>query len=45
MYGRQQRCIQALVRRSERKRTILRRMCRWKDNIKMDLKEVRWGMD
>jgi hypothetical protein len=45
MYGRQQRYIQALARRREGKRTLLRRRGRWKDNIKIDLKEVRWGMD
>jgi hypothetical protein len=33
------------VRRYEGKRTLLRRRRRWKDNIKIDLKEVRRGMD
>ena len=36
--------MHVLVRRREGKRTLLRLRCRWKDNIKMDLKEVRWGM-
>jgi hypothetical protein len=45
MNGRQQRCILVLVRRREGKLTLLRRRRRGKYNIKMDLKEVRWGMD
>ena len=33
------------MRRREGKLTLLRRRRRGKYNIKMDLKEVRWGMD
>jgi hypothetical protein len=44
MYGKQQRGIYVLVRRREGMRTLLRCRCRWKDNIKMNLKEVRCGM-
>jgi hypothetical protein len=32
-----------LVRKSEGKRPNGRPRCRWEDNIKMDLQEVRWG--
>jgi hypothetical protein len=45
MYERQQRCIQVLVRKHEGKRILLRRRRRWRDDIKMDLKDMRWGMD
>ena len=45
MHGIQQRCILVLVRRREGKWTLLWRRRRGKDNIKMDLKEVGWGMD
>jgi hypothetical protein len=34
-----------LVERPEGKRPLGRSRRRWKDNIKMDLQEVRWGMD
>jgi hypothetical protein len=33
-----------LVRKPERKRPLARSRCRWEDNIKMDIQEVRWGM-
>jgi hypothetical protein len=29
----------------EGKRSLGRPRCRWKDNMKMDLQEVRWGLD
>jgi len=32
----------ALVRRTEGKRPLERTRCRWEDNIKIDLQEVRW---
>ena len=32
-----------LVRKSEGKRPFARTRCRWEDNIKMDLQEVRCG--
>jgi hypothetical protein len=34
-----------LVARSEGRRPLGRPRRRWKDNIKMDLEEVGWGMD
>jgi hypothetical protein len=34
-----------LVGRPEGRRPVRRPRHRWEDNIKMDLKEVRWGMD
>jgi len=46
MYGRQGRCTQGMVRRPGGKRAFGRPRHRWKDNIKMDLKEVgRGGMN
>ena len=32
-----------LVGRPERRRPHKRPRCRWEDNIKMDVQEVRWG--
>ena len=34
-----------LVGKRDGKRPLVRPMHRWGDNIKMDLKEVGWGMD
>jgi hypothetical protein len=34
-----------LVGRPEGRRPLERPRHRWEDNIKMDLQEVRWGMD
>jgi hypothetical protein len=34
-----------LVRKPEGRRPLGRPRRRWKDNIKMDLQEVGWGMD
>jgi hypothetical protein len=45
MYERQQKCIQVLVRKHEGNRTLLRCRRRWRDDIKMDIKDMRWGMD
>jgi hypothetical protein len=36
----QERCIQGLVRRPERKRPLGRLKRRWEDNIKMDVQEI-----
>jgi hypothetical protein len=37
---------QIVVVKSKGKRPLGRRMCRWEDNIKMDLREIAWdGMD
>jgi hypothetical protein len=33
-----------LVRKPEGKRPFRRPMCRWEDNIRMDLKEIGWEM-
>jgi hypothetical protein len=41
----EERCIQVLVGRPERKRPLGRRRSRWENNIKIDLQEVKWGMD
>ena len=32
-----------IVRKPEGKRPLGRTMCRWEDNIKMDIQEVGWG--
>jgi hypothetical protein len=34
-----------LVRKPERRRPLGRHRPRWEDNIKIDLKEVGWGVD
>ena len=34
-----------LVEKPEEKRLLEKRRCRWKDNTKVDLQEVGWGMD
>jgi hypothetical protein len=39
----EEKCIQVLLRTSEGKRQLERTRRRWKNNIKMDLQEVRWG--
>jgi hypothetical protein len=33
-----------LVGKSDGKRPLIRPRCRWEDNIKMDLQDVRWGV-
>jgi hypothetical protein len=33
----------AMVGKAKKKRPLGRLRCRWLDNIKMDLQEVRWG--
>jgi hypothetical protein len=33
-----------LVRKPEGKRPLERRRCRWEDGIKMDLREIGWGV-
>jgi len=32
-----------LIEKPEKKRPLGRPRCKWEDNIKMDLQEVRWG--
>jgi len=47
-YGGDERCIQGFVGKPEGKRPLGRPMCRWEDNIKMDLQVVGWrwyGLD
>jgi hypothetical protein len=43
--GREERCIVVLVGRIERKRPLERPRYSWKNNPKMDLQDVGWGMD
>jgi hypothetical protein len=40
--GRQDRCVQGLVERSEGKRPLGRPKSRWEDNIKIDLQGMGW---
>ena len=42
MCGGEERCIQGLVAKPERKGPFGRHRLQWKDNIKMDLLEVGW---
>jgi hypothetical protein len=39
----EERCIQGLVGKRERKRPLERPRCKWEDHIKMDLQEVGWA--
>jgi len=43
MYGWEEWCIKGLVGKPERNMPLERTKHRWEDNIKMDLKEIRWG--
>jgi hypothetical protein len=42
-YGERRGVYRALVGKPEGRRTLERPRRRWEDNIKMDLREVRWG--
>jgi len=42
MYGDNRGAYRVLVGKPERKRTPERLMCRWDDDIKVDLKEIGW---
>jgi hypothetical protein len=44
-YGGEERCIQALVGKTEGRRPLGRRRSRWEDNIKIDLRDVGGRMD
>ena len=44
-YGRQGLCVQAFVGRTERRSPLGRPRCWWKDYIKMDFREVGWGVN
>jgi hypothetical protein len=41
--GEKRNAYRVLVGKAEGKRPLERPRCRWEDNIKMDLKEKRWG--
>jgi hypothetical protein len=46
MNGGKRNAYRKLVGKSEGKRPLGRPRCRWVDNIKMDLREIKWvGMD
>jgi hypothetical protein len=42
-YGSNKKCVEKCGRKPEGKRTLGRHSCRWKDNIRMDLRETGWG--
>ena len=44
-YGEKRGAYRVLVGIPERKRPLERPRLRWEDNIKMDLREVGWGID
>jgi len=39
-HGRDEKCIQILVGKPDGKRSFRRPRCGWKDNIRMDLREI-----
>jgi hypothetical protein len=41
--GKEQECIKDIGRNPEGKRPLGRSRCRWVDNTKMDVREIRWG--
>jgi hypothetical protein len=41
-HGREEECIKVLVGKPEGKKPLGKSTCRWKDNIKMDLREIGW---
>jgi hypothetical protein len=41
--GKKRNAYMIFVGNSEGKRPLGRSICRWMDNIKMDLKEIGWG--
>jgi hypothetical protein len=45
-HGKEDKCLQYLVGKPERKRLIGRPRRRWKDNIRMELTQIEWeGVD
>jgi hypothetical protein len=42
MDGEKRNAYRILVGKPHRKRPLRRQRCRWVDNIKMDLREIRW---
>ena len=44
-YGREKWCVRGLVGKSAGRRPLGKPRRRWKDNIKMDIREVGWGKD
>jgi hypothetical protein len=45
MYGEKRGAYRVLMRKPEGRRPLGRSRRTWEDNIKMDLREVGWGMD
>jgi hypothetical protein len=43
MYGEKRNAYRNLVGKSEGNKSLGRLRRRWEDNIKMDLREIRWG--
>jgi hypothetical protein len=43
IHGEKRNAYRILVGKPEGRRTLERLRCRWEDNIKMDLREIRWG--
>jgi hypothetical protein len=41
-HGRYEKCVKILVGKPEGKRPFGRPRCRWKDNIRTDLREMEW---
>jgi len=41
-HERDEKCLQNLIVKSERRRLRIRSRRRWEDNIRLDLKEIRW---
>jgi hypothetical protein len=41
-HGRDENPYTVLVRKSEGKRPLRRPRCRWKDNVRVDLREIGW---
>jgi hypothetical protein len=44
MHGEKRNVYRVLVGKSRGKRPLRRPRCRWEDNIKMDLREIGWGV-
>jgi hypothetical protein len=43
-HGRDQKCVEIFVEKSEGKRSLGRPRHKWKNNIRMDLREIEWGV-
>jgi len=42
-YGREESGYRVMIEKPEKKKPLGRPRCKWEDNIKTDLQEVRWG--